>query len=101
MQIVSQELKSRLEKHKVLLEQWSGDVFWLWGRCQPLPNKLHIKEWHDLMGRIATRKESEAAVEKDLEEAAIDVGILDGEDANEEWINESNLTGLADDLATL
>ena len=75
----------------MLLEHWLEDVIWLWSRCQPLPNKPHIKQWHDLMGQIATRKArkaSEAAVDEDVEGAAIDVGTLDGEDANNQWIVE-------------
>ena len=53
------------------------------------------------MGPIATPKASEAAVEEDVEEAAIDVSTLDGEDANNQQIIESDLTGLADNLAAL
>ncbi|PLW28366.1 hypothetical protein PCANC_23999 [Puccinia coronata f. sp. avenae] len=63
--------------------------------------KHKMKMWHNLMGQIATRKASEAAVDEDVEEAAIDVGTLDGEDANNKWIIESDLTGLADNLAAL
>jgi hypothetical protein len=32
-------------------------------------------------------------MDEDVEEAAIDVGTLDGEDANNKWIIESDLTG--------
>ncbi|PLW26095.1 hypothetical protein PCANC_24512 [Puccinia coronata f. sp. avenae] len=75
MKMISQELKARLEKHKALVEQWSEDVVWLWAR-----------------------KANEVAVEEELEAAAIDVQHLDGEDANEEWIDETDLAGLEEDL---
>ncbi|PLW19176.1 hypothetical protein PCASD_20545 [Puccinia coronata f. sp. avenae] len=98
MKMISRELKARLEKHKALVEQWSEDVVWLWGQCQPLPNKPHIKQWNDLIERIAARKANEVAVEEELEAAAIDVQHLDGEDANEEWIDETDHAGLEEDL---
>jgi hypothetical protein len=97
MKMISQELKARLEKHKATVEQWSEDVVWLWGQCQPLPNKPHINQWHDLIERIAAQKKK-VAVEEELEAAAIDVQHLDGEDANEEWIDETDLAGLEEDL---
>ncbi|PLW36563.1 hypothetical protein PCANC_15494 [Puccinia coronata f. sp. avenae] len=101
MKLIVQEMKVSLEKHEILVEQWSEDVVWLWARCQPLPNKPHIHQWHDLMARIATRKASEEAIDEDVEEAAIDMGALDGEDASKDWIRETDLAGIEDDLATL
>ncbi|PLW37728.1 hypothetical protein PCANC_02188 [Puccinia coronata f. sp. avenae] len=74
MKMISQELKARLEKHKATVEQWSEDVVWLWAQ------------------------KKKVAVEEELEAAAIDVQHLDGEDANEEWIDETDLAGLEEDL---
>ncbi|PLW07214.1 hypothetical protein PCASD_26364 [Puccinia coronata f. sp. avenae] len=74
MKMISQELKARLEKHKATVEQWSEDVVWLWAQ------------------------KKKVAVEEELEAAAIAVQHLDGEDANEEWIDETDLAGLEEDL---
>jgi hypothetical protein len=101
MKIVAREMKVFLDKHKILVEQWSEDVLWLWSRCQPLPNRPHIHQWHELMARIATQKAREEAIDEDVEEAAIDMGALNGEDASKDWIRETDLTGIEDDLANL
>jgi hypothetical protein len=101
MKLVAQEMKVSLEKHKILVEQWSEDVVWLWVRCQPLPNKPHIHQWHDLMAWIAMQKASEEAIEKDVEEAAIDMGSLNSEDASKDWIRETDLASIEDNLGPL
>ncbi|PLW50273.1 hypothetical protein PCASD_01704 [Puccinia coronata f. sp. avenae] len=101
MKIVAREMKVFLDKHKILVEQWSEDVLWLWSRCQPLPNRPHIHQWHELMARIATQKAREEAIDEDVEEAAIDMGALDGEDTSKDWIRETDLTGIEDNLANL
>ncbi|KAA1103499.1 hypothetical protein PGT21_013899 [Puccinia graminis f. sp. tritici] len=101
MKLVRFELESQLLVHEALVEQWSNDIVWLWDRCQPLPNKPHIAQWHDLIRRIRLRKEGSVEevnnIDEHLEEAVLEEGALDGEDADEEWINETEAAGVEAD----
>ncbi|KAA1115642.1 hypothetical protein PGTUg99_018995 [Puccinia graminis f. sp. tritici] len=92
--MIERELRTRLDEHEALVEDWSEDVIWLWSMCQPIPNKPYIKQWHELISRIRTRKtrsETGGGIDETLEDTVIEVGALDGdgEDASDEWINEA------------
>ncbi|KAA1119937.1 hypothetical protein PGT21_036409 [Puccinia graminis f. sp. tritici] len=87
---------TRLDKHEVLVEEWSEDVVWLWSMCQPIPNKPHIQQWHELINRIRTRKvrrDNGVGIDETLEDTVIEVGALDGdgEDASNEMVNENKV----------
>ncbi|KAA1132381.1 hypothetical protein PGTUg99_004211 [Puccinia graminis f. sp. tritici] len=101
MKMVRYELESRLLLHETLVEQWSNDIVWLWDRCQLLPNKPHITQWHDLLRRIHLHKQGSAdevnGVDEHLEEAVLEEGALDGEDADDKWINETDAAGVEAD----
>ncbi|KAA1106725.1 hypothetical protein PGTUg99_014882 [Puccinia graminis f. sp. tritici] len=95
IKLVQQELYTRIDEHEVLVEEWSEDIVWLWSMCQPLPNKPHIKQWHDLINRIRGRKvrrDNGVGIDETLEDTVIEAGALDGdgEDASDDLVDEVN-----------
>ncbi|KAA1120371.1 hypothetical protein PGTUg99_003121 [Puccinia graminis f. sp. tritici] len=96
IKLVEQEMFTRLNEHKVLVEEWSEDVVWLWSMCQPIPNKPHIQQWHELINQIRTRKvrrDNGVGIDETLEDTVIEVGALDGDgkDASDEMVNENEV----------
>ncbi|KNE87175.1 hypothetical protein PSTG_19443 [Puccinia striiformis f. sp. tritici PST-78] len=50
--LLLRELRVQLASHGTLMDEWSGDVEWLWKRCQPLGNRGFISEWNEIIQKI-------------------------------------------------
>jgi hypothetical protein len=98
MKLILHELVDRTAEHKNQMENWSNDVVWLWDRCQLAPNKPNITAWLQVLSAIRRNRENanRAYMDDDVEEAILKDDA--GEEANDEWINEQDLTDLQVDV---
>ncbi|PLW19031.1 hypothetical protein PCANC_09820 [Puccinia coronata f. sp. avenae] len=75
-------------------EEWSGDVVWLWSRCQPSSHQSNslLMQWLEMNAKIVSNKQnalpSSDAVDEGLEDVILEVGFDDGKEANDGWIGE-------------
>ncbi|PLW31901.1 hypothetical protein PCANC_22747 [Puccinia coronata f. sp. avenae] len=94
MKLILHELVDRTAEHENQMENWSNDVVWLWDRCQLAPNKPNITAWLQVLSAIRRNRENanRAYMDDDVEEAILNDDA--GEEANDEWINEQDLTDL-------
>ncbi|PLW19874.1 hypothetical protein PCANC_09273 [Puccinia coronata f. sp. avenae] len=96
---IARELHMRLFSHQTLVQDWSDDVRWLWGVCQPKENKQLINAWTELMDQVRSvrrgwglEEDSGDLIDEDVEEAALNVDEDDGEDAEDDWVDEIGYT---------
>ncbi|KAA1130419.1 hypothetical protein PGTUg99_015687 [Puccinia graminis f. sp. tritici] len=99
--VIGDELRARLALHAVVVEEWSDDIIWLWDRCQPINNRGHISQWHDLLAEVKrnqppTLPESPDIhttlqdIDDGLEEIIINGHLDDGEDAEENLMTDDD-----------
>ncbi|WAQ82829.1 hypothetical protein PtA15_3A193 [Puccinia triticina] len=91
LKCINQELRLRLSTHKVLVQDRSDDVMWLWDKCQPPQNKPNISEWI----RLAECSRSDAGVnlevpdiDEELEDVLLDNEGDDGDYDEDDWVDE-------------
>ncbi|KAI7939540.1 hypothetical protein MJO29_014276 [Puccinia striiformis f. sp. tritici] len=91
LQLIKQELTRSTSEHADLLVEWSDNITWLWKRCQPTGNNNHFQQWLAIVEQAnllhLTRNRSHADdVDDWIEEAVLDEGLDDGDDAEENLI---------------
>ncbi|KAH9462420.1 hypothetical protein Pst134EB_006313 [Puccinia striiformis f. sp. tritici] len=88
--LLLRELRVQLASHGTLMDEWSGDVEWLWKRCQPLGNRGFISEWNEIIQKInddsPVNPASLDGVDEEFEETILDVDQNNGEDVEDELI---------------
>ncbi|KAH9455190.1 hypothetical protein Pst134EA_022666 [Puccinia striiformis f. sp. tritici] len=88
--LLLRELRVQLASHGTLMDEWSGDVEWLWKRCQPLGNRGFISEWNEIIQKINDDSPVNLAsldgVDEEFEETILDVDQNNGEDVEDELI---------------
>ncbi|KAI7953495.1 hypothetical protein MJO28_006042 [Puccinia striiformis f. sp. tritici] len=88
--LLLRELRVQLASHGTLMDEWSGDVEWLWKRCQPLGNRGFISEWNEIIQKInddsPVNPASLDGVDEEFEETILDVDQNNGEDVEDKLI---------------
>ncbi|EFP81108.2 uncharacterized protein PGTG_07360 [Puccinia graminis f. sp. tritici CRL 75-36-700-3] len=91
VKLIQKELLNRLAIHNNLVEEWSENVTWLWGCCQPTENQSFVQIWNDLVKQVKQEKLNNFAdlnnAEDALEEIVSGEVVDDGEDADGSWVD--------------
>ncbi|KAA1113241.1 hypothetical protein PGT21_026162 [Puccinia graminis f. sp. tritici] len=91
VKLIHKELLNRLASHNELVEEWSDNITWLWGSCQPTENLTFIQDWNNLLRQIKQEKLDNFPDLNDvndvLEEIVSGEVVDDGEDTEEVWVD--------------
>ncbi|PLW33701.1 hypothetical protein PCASD_10315 [Puccinia coronata f. sp. avenae] len=105
--VIYRELRRRRLSHGIMMDEWSGNLTWLWERCQPFENRGFIAGWNTMLQEIRsgndTDSERQMVVDEELEDVVLE-DVDDGEYVDMALIDQTEYTewidGAAGEVAT-
>ncbi|WAQ81212.1 hypothetical protein PtA15_1A552 [Puccinia triticina] len=89
LRVICKELRCRQTLHAALVEEWHSHVPWLANHCQPSEYRTSmLRNWDNMRTKMGLAEYASSSnlpeVDVELEEAILEVGADDGEDAEED-----------------
>ncbi|WAQ92332.1 hypothetical protein PtA15_16A238 [Puccinia triticina] len=89
LRVICKELRCRQTLHAALVEEWHSHVPWLANHCQPSEYRTSmLRNWDNMRTKMGLPEYASSSnlpeVDVELEEAILEVGADDGEDAEED-----------------